>query len=115
MAYNGKEGKPIPLGIAKKWTKNYRDANPGAIKAHFFGKDIINQILQENNGQCEGIRVYYGIDDNGAKQLILVGATADQNNILPNEEGKDGGGGIIADGSEPCPSSCPTDPNDPLT
>lgn len=111
MAFNGREGKPIPLGIAKKWTKNYRDANPGKTKAIFYGKEKIQALLDEPNAM--GIRVYFAVDDNGENKLVLVSATADESNILPNEEGKDGGGTILDDG-KPCPTNCPPE-DDPLS
>lgn len=44
-----------------------------------------------------GIRMYYAKDENGQKQLILVGATA---------EGEDMVGGTIADKSIFCPPDC---------
>lgn len=115
MAFNGKEGRPITLGTAKRWTKRYRDDNPGAVKAHFFGKDNILKILQESGDECMGLRIYYGIDDDGNKKLLLVGATSNQNNILPKEDGKDAPAGSIYDDTKDCPPYCPTDPNDPLS
>lgn len=115
MAFNGKEGKPITLGMAKRWTKRYRDENPDQVKAHFFGKDNILKILEEAGDECKGIRIYYGINDDGQKKLLLVGATEDQGNILPKSEGKDGPGGTIYDDSSDCPPHCPPDPSDPLS
>lgn len=116
MAFNGKEGKPITLGMAKRWTKRYRDEHPGEVKAFFFGCDHIRQILSERtkDGDCKGIRIYFAVDDDGKKRLILVGATENQNNILPSDEGKDAPATIIDDG-EPCPPNCPEDPSDPLS
>ncbi|MEM8566592.1 MAG: hypothetical protein AAGF85_09025 [Bacteroidota bacterium] len=112
MAFDGKEGKPITLEQAKRWTKRYRDENEGAVKAQFFGCEHIQKILDEPG--CMGIRVYYGIDDEGNPKLMLVGAKSDQNNILPTSEGKDGDEGIILDDGANCPDQCPTG-SDPLT
>lgn len=116
MAFNGKEGKQIPLGIAKKWTKNYRDKNPGDVKAHFYGKEHLLKILNEDP-DCKGIRIYYGLDDSGNKKLVLLGASENQNNIYPQGqvEGKDATESTVLDDGAPCPDSCPDDPNDPLT
>lgn len=116
MAFNGKEGKPITLGMAKKWTKNYRDANPGDVKAIFFGCDQIKRLLNEKNGDgdCKGIRIYFGLDEDGKKRLILVGATENQKNILPKDGGKGTDDNIILDDGTYCPPSCTDDPNDPL-
>lgn len=95
MAFNGTEGAPIELTTASEWTSNYRTQNPEGIKAHFFGRDIIESILAQDG--CMGIRMFYGIDDNGTQQLVLVGADASENNQVE---------GIIADHSIPCPIIC---------
>ena len=50
-----------------------------------------------------GIRIYYALDENGKKQLIIVGADANENDIY---------NGIIAERSVTCPPYCPT--NSPL-
>lgn len=97
MSFNGSEGSAIALTDAAAMTKNYRDANPGATKAHFFGNTIINKILAQSG--CEGIRIYYGIDSDNALQLILVGAES-------NEDDQIATGHTIADISSPCPNSC---------
>jgi hypothetical protein len=104
-SFNGSEGKPIPLADARKWSEAYQEKNPGSTKAHFFGRDIIEKILSEDG--CMGVRIYYAIDDSGSKQLLLVGADAEGNNLLPAESGPLGEGNIIADFSFPCPAFCP--------
>ncbi|MCC9135453.1 hypothetical protein ACFSKU_13925 [Pontibacter silvestris] len=98
--YDGTEGAPIELAQAAKWTKNFREKIKDAeesekIKAHFFGRDILKKILEQED--CMGIRMYYAKDDAGQKQLILVGATA---------EGEDMVNGIVADMSKVCPPDC---------
>jgi hypothetical protein len=107
-AFNGLEGDPLALETARLWTANYKTKNPDDIQAHFFGSEIITRILSEAG--CVGIRMYYAIDDNGQKQLILVGVDADGNNLLPGTEMLDGSDeNIIADYSWPCPSYCSDD------
>ncbi len=98
MSFTGKEEHDVPIATAAEWTKNYRDAStPGATIAHFFGKDIVQRIL--NQDKCVGIRLYYAIDDDGKKQLIMVGANGDENDLCD---------GIIADRSLMCPTHCST-------
>jgi hypothetical protein len=46
-----------------------------------------------------GIRAYYGLDDNGNRQLVLVSATADMEDQLD----------IILDSAIPCPNNCASD------
>jgi hypothetical protein len=106
--YTRAVGDPIDLGTAKNWTSNYRNSleNPDDRLAHYFGSEIINQILNQEN--CIGIRIYYGIDDLGNKQLMLVGVDATGENLVPLAGGRtNDDGNIIADASFPCPSTCP--------
>lgn len=105
---DSKVGDPIDLATAKKWAANYRGTlkNTGDRRAHYFGSEIIQQILSQSN--CVGIRIYYGIDDLGNKQLMLIGVDSNGNDLLPmagartNDEGN-----VIADASFPCPNTCP--------
>lgn len=94
MAFDGSEGSQIDLTVAARWTARYRVAG-GEIHAHFFGREILQQILDQDG--CMGIRVYYGLDDNGVSQLILVGANADAEDLYE---------GIVADYADPCPNNC---------
>ena len=96
MAFTGKEAEEFPLDTAAEWTANYRKANPNGIKAHFFGRDIIQRILDQDG--CVGIRCYYALDEKGVQQMIIVGADKDENDLY---------NGIIAEKSLPCPTYCP--------
>lgn len=102
MSFTGREGEAITLQTATQWAANYRNSAPsGAIHSHFFGRDIINTIL--NQSGCVGIRAYYAIDDKGIQQILLVGVNANQEDLY---------NGTIADRSILCPPYCPT--NSPL-
>ena len=92
--FTGKEGKVITTTVASDMTEAYRDANPGATKGHFIGKDILKDILAQSG--CMGVRIYYGIDE-GEKTLVLVGADSSENDQIT---------GIIADRLENCPPKC---------
>lgn len=99
------------MAEAKRWTANYRATiKPGETEAHYFGGDIIHRLLNED--KSVGIRVYYAIDDNGKKQLLLVGVDKDGNNLLPTEGAaartteEDEDPPIIVDQSKPCPPHC---------
>src|SRR3989338_254636 len=94
MAFNGTEGGLISLDTASQMTKAYRDANHGGRIAHFFGRDILEEILAQE--ECMGIRMYYGINEDGDRELILVGANASENDLLD----------LVADVSSPCPNLC---------
>jgi hypothetical protein len=98
MAFTGNENHDIPLATAAEWTKNYRDDNPGETKGHFFGKDAITEILGQ--ADCVGIRIYYAINDDGDKQLIVVGVKANQDDLY---------NGLLAERSYNCPPVCGAD------
>ena len=94
MAFDGSEGGEITLLKGAELTSKYRDNNPNETKGHFFGKDILRQLLEQDG--CMGIRMYYGIDEKGKKELVIVGADADENDMTE----------LVADLSMPCPSRC---------
>lgn len=110
--FNGSEGGPIPLATAKQWTANYRATiKPGETEAHYFGAEIIRRLLDEN--RSVGIRIHYAIDDNGKKQLLLVGVDSEGNNLLPKEGPEANaaeGDPIVVNHSHPCPPYCSTTP-----
>jgi hypothetical protein len=99
--FDGTEGAAIELAQAVSWTTNYRTkAEPGVegvvIKAHFFGREILQKLLEQEG--CMGIRMYYARDERGQKQLVLVGADAEGNDIES----------MVVDGSKICPPDCST-------
>lgn len=101
MSFTGKEDHAITLTEAATWTRTYREANPGATKGHFYGKDAIQAII--NQAGCVGIRIYYAIDTTGAKQLIIVGANTSENDLYT---------GLLAERGIACPTHCGV--NNPL-
>jgi hypothetical protein len=96
MSFNGDESESVTLSNAATWTAAFRSANPNAIKGHFFGKNKINDIL--NQSGCVGIRIYNGID-NGTPVLILVGVTSNENDMTS---------GTIIERAVLCPPYCGT-------
>ncbi len=94
MAFDGTEGGLISLAEGSAMTAAYRAANPGARIAHFFGMDILNELLAQEG--CMGIRMYYGLNEDGDNELVIVGADANENDMLEK----------IADLSSPCPNLC---------
>jgi hypothetical protein len=106
--FDSSVGDPIDLTLAKKWTANYKNTieKPDQRVSHYFGFEIIQEILSQES--CIGIRMYYALDDNGDRQLLLVGVDSTGEDILPASGGKtNDGGGIIGDASFPCPNTCP--------
>lgn len=63
IVVTGREGAEIEVNIAAAWTKNHRERNPGEVISQFFGYEILQRILQQQD--CMGIRIYYA----NSKQL----------------------------------------------
>ncbi|MCR9171895.1 MAG: hypothetical protein NXI10_05350 [bacterium] len=96
MAFNGSEGDFITLAEGAAMTKAWRDANSSdAIKGVFFGKEKLQQLLDQAGS--EGIRIYFGLNEEGKNSLVLVSADADQNDNV---------NGLILDRGAYCPDIC---------
>jgi hypothetical protein len=96
MAFTGNEDHTITLEEASRLTRNFRkSAEPGSKLGTFFGKSTLQQILDQRD--CVGIRYYYGLKDDGTPVLVLVGADANENDMVD---------GIIAEKGIPCPPAC---------
>jgi len=97
MAFNGTEGEFITLAEGGEMTKAWREGDNGSTKAVFFGRDKLIEIL--NQEDCVGIRMYFGKNEDNEKSLVLVGASADENDQVQ---------GKILDRGAPCPKVCAT-------
>lgn len=106
--YNGSDGGRIDLATARQRAQNHRTANPADLLSHYFGREILDQILQQRG--CTGIRVYHAINDKQEKQLMVVGVDNKGSNMLPASSSLAPGDMSIMDNSWPCPPICP--PND---
>lgn len=122
----GKEGAVIDIKVAAEWTRNHRHRNPGGVISQFFGKEILNRIL--NQPDCIGVRIYFANSkpangSEGEVHLILSGVTKDGMDQLPKsgkiEEGtpieshvalaQAAHGSILGEQAVPCPggTGCP--------
>lgn len=97
MAFNGKEGEFITIQEGAEMTTAFREAGSDSTKAVFFGREKIQEILDQ--ADCMGIRMYFAENVDKQKTLVLVGATADGND---QTEGK------ILDRGRLCPIYCST-------
>ena len=96
MSYTGNENHSVTLSEAAEMTANFRaTAAADATIAHMFGKQAISDILAQAN--CVGIRIYYAINDDDEKQLVICGVLANGNDIYE---------GLLADRSFLCPTAC---------
>ena len=101
MSFNGNEGAAITLADAADLTANYRATiTSGDTIAQFIGRNKLLDILNQPN--CMGVRIYYGLDKQGDKKLVLVGATANEDDMET---------GVLVDNLAACPPRC-SSPND---
>lgn len=103
--FNGSDGGRIDLATARQWAQNHRTANPTALRSHYFGRDVLDQILAQPG--CTGIRVYYTLNDKQEKQLLIAGVDSKGNTQLPASPAITPGENSIMDFSFPCPPVCP--------
>ena len=96
MAFDGNEGSFIDNAKAGAWTKSYREKTPNGLMGHFFGRKVLQDLLDREG--CMGIRFYYGLHDE-VQQLLAVGADHEQNDQLPTTQD-------VVDESKPCPPDC---------
>lgn len=88
--------QPVTLSTAGEKTYRYRrTAGLGALKGGFFGAVAVRKILDQRN--CEGLRYYFGREENGRRVIILLGLDALGNDMLE---------GVYAEYSYPCPPFC---------
>ncbi len=98
--FDGSEGSFISLVEAKAKTRRHRaKMSPKDLKAFFFGKDKLKEIL--NQKDCVGLRVYYGANADQTPELVIVGVTEDMNDISTK----------ILDRAFPCPPYCHKEEN----
>lgn len=108
-SFSPQVGEDIGYELGAKMIKNWHDQNPDDVLASFTGREIIEKILAQPG--CTGIRMFNAINELGVKQLVLVGADINGNNILSyTTVGEDGEiirkKGIVADRNTICPPSC---------
>jgi hypothetical protein len=98
MNYTGNENHEISLNDAADLTQRFRDNLPVIDNtiAEYFSKSALENLLNQQN--CVGIRVYYGIDSDMKKHLVIVGVNSDGNDLYE--------GDLMELGRE-CPPYCP--------
>ena len=94
--FTGNEGEKITLQEAVKLTGNYQKSEKtGVVKAEFIGKNLVEEILSQE--KCIGLRLYFGKNEEGNLNIVIVGA---------DEDGNDLHQGIITEKLPPCPPFC---------
>lgn len=98
-------GELITFEVADKLIDSYKfstEGKEGVINSFFFGKTLLQRLLDEPN--AEGIRIHLGEDEQGTQKLVLFPADSNGLNIyVKNDEGIDS----ALDMGLPCPPYCP--------
>lgn len=81
MSFDGNEEHEISFDDAAQLTYNYRkQMDDKQIQGGFFGRKAIETLLAQDSSV--GIRYYYGLDDDGYQELVLVGTDGDENDLV---------------------------------
>lgn len=125
---SGKGGRRIPkepvdqriaLVRGVELTQRYRKAAPASEHSGFFFADGLQALLAQPG--VHGMRVYHGLDENGAYRMVLVAVDKDGNDIVKapgrprrayvaaSAAATASGDAVLLDGHWPCPPFCPTD------
>lgn len=101
MSTTDQMGEFISLQEASEMTANYRATiQPGETIAVAGSKAIFEQILAQPG--CEGLRMYFAIESDGTKTLVVTGIDSVENDMCS---------GLIAEKFGPCPKRC-AEPNE---
>jgi len=96
-------GKLITLDVANKLIEGHKTGKKilTVVDSYYFDKDQIQNLLDQYG--AAGIRIHFGVDDEGNQKLIIFPASENGINIfVKNEEGFDTG----LDFGLPCPPIC---------
>ena len=96
-SFDGNEGEMIVIKDASAMAENFRSNFPDQKKAFFYGRNKIEELLNQTGAM--GIRIYFGYNGASELQLILVAANEDTDDNLNN----------ILDTGIGCPDICGPD------
>ena len=86
----------ISLDAAAALTRRFRTAaSQGTELGAMFPREVYDRLLAQPG--CAGIRMYYGLDDQGKSAMVLVGVDKDGNDMVNGE---------LDDVHYPCPPFC---------
>lgn len=85
----------ISLSAAADETRRHRESAPDVERGGAFHAGQVRELLAQP--ECEALRCYYGMEESGARNLVLVGVAAG---------GSEMSDGIILELRYPCPPFC---------
>jgi hypothetical protein len=106
----------IPLSQAVDMTTLYRENKEGILASQYqntnilpicesFNRSIFDTILAQQN--CEGIRLYFGMDQNLNVRMIIVGVNGDNEDMVPEVNSIETEDDNIGEDGIRCPTNCP--------
>ena len=110
----------ISLSEAKVMTARYMANKENILKTEYqdqnilsrcetFNREAFDTLLAETG--CVGLRIYFGMNESLQVRTIIVGVNAENQDLLPEEVAKNGGGEFeIVEYGRPCPDFCPEVP-----
>ena len=94
--FTGEEHHQVTQNQAARWTTEFqKTAGEGELIAGYFGRNIFDKILSQEN--AIGVRIYKAKHDDGSDVFVLVGV---------DDKGKDIVSGVVGEGIIPCPPFC---------
>lgn len=86
--FNSTAGEFITADTALTLQANYmahkaNEGNHSPIRSEFFGADKLRELLDQPN--CVGLKLYYGMTNDGIPQITIVGADKNAHNIGDNK------------------------------
>lgn len=79
-------------------------------RSHFFGRQLIDEVLTLKD--CVGLRIFHAENEEGKRELVIVGESGQGKLMLPTEgmqpaeAGHPEGYPHVVDNSILCPSAC---------
>lgn len=92
-------GATVNRVTAALWRTSYTESHPGSIRYYFFGRDVLDEIV--NSPSVVQIEAVQGLTNDGEFKLVLL---AHQNESLTG--GRLTGEAVAYDNSCPCPNTC---------
>ena len=68
-SYAQKNELALTKGYVEKITKNFEAINNGSVYRHYYGQNILNEMVALNN--AKKVYVFNGLDGNGAVHLVF--------------------------------------------
>jgi len=106
----------ISVSTAVDMTTTYRAEKENILASAYQNQDILPLSETFNRNAldtllalegCEGIRIYYGMDENLKVHAILVGVTEENTDILPSVSLTETEDEFVVEIGQRCPVDCP--------